>query len=39
MSNIADAFPVMVLYNGIMKDYTESLMGAIPWGFSHARRR
>lgn len=39
MSNIADAFPVMVLYNGIMKDYTESLMGGIPWGFSHARRR
>lgn len=39
MSNIADAFPVTALYNGIMKDYTESLMGAIPWGFSYARRR
>ena len=37
MSNIADAFSVTALYNSIMKDCTESLMGAIPWGFSHAQ--
>lgn len=37
MSNIVDAFPVTALYNGIMKDCTESLMGAIPWGFSYAQ--
>ena len=37
MSNIVDAFSVTALYNSIMKDCTESLMGAIPWGFFHAQ--
>ena len=37
MSNIVDAFSVTALYNSIMKDCTESLMGAIPWGFSYAQ--
>ena len=39
MSNIVDAFSVTALYNSIMKDCTESLMGAIPWGFLYTPRR
>ena len=39
MSNIVDAFSITALYNSIMKDCTESLMGAIPWGFLYAPRR
>lgn len=39
MSNIVDAFFITALYNSIMKDFTESLMGAIPWGFFYAPRR
>ena len=38
MSNIVDAFSVTAMYNSIMKDCTESLMGAIPWGFSYAQK-
>ena len=37
MSNIVDAFTHSPVYTNIMEDCKESLAGAIPWGFFHAK--
>ena len=39
MSNIVDDFSFTMWYNSIMQDCVGAIVGAIPWGFSHAPRR